>query len=145
MNNDSKHGFSEQEFKGNPEQPDQDNSNEQYSHFFYEEGGHLVATPEASAGENGIQRGLQKIKATVIGKPIFSKDEIHERLTKFKALAVFGSDAISSCAYATEASLIVLMAAGNGASAYLVFHCSRDCAFAFNGRIFLPTDSLCLS
>jgi amino acid transporter len=115
MNNDSKHGFSEQEFKGNPEQPDQDNSTEQYSHFFYEEGGHLVATAEASAGENGIQRGLQKIKATVIGKPIFSKDEIHERLTKFKALAVFGSDAISSCAYATEASLIVLMAAGNGA------------------------------
>ena len=115
MNNDSKHGFSEQEFKGNPEQPDQENPTEQYSHFFYEEGGHLVATPEASAGENGIQRGLQKIKATVIGKPIFSKDEIHERLTKFKALAVFGSDAISSCAYATEASLIVLMAAGNGA------------------------------
>jgi amino acid transporter len=115
MNNDSKHGFSEQEFKGNPEQPDQENPTEQYSHFFYEEGGHLVATPEASAGENGIQRGFQKIKATVIGKPIFSKDEIHERLTKFKALAVFGSDAISSCAYATEASLIVLMAAGNGA------------------------------
>jgi amino acid transporter len=115
MTNDSKHGFSEQEFKGTPEQPEQDNSSDMYRHFFYEEGGHLIATPEASAGENGIQRGLQKIKATVIGKPIFSKDEIHERLTKFKALAVFGSDAISSCAYATEASLIVLMAAGNGA------------------------------
>jgi amino acid transporter len=86
-----------------------------YRHFFYEDGGHLVATAEASAGENKLQRGIQKIKATVIGKPIFSKDEIHERLTKFKALAVFGSDAISSCAYATEASLIVLMAAGNGA------------------------------
>jgi amino acid transporter len=86
-----------------------------YRHFFYEDGGHLVATAEASAGENKLQRGMQKIKATVIGKPIFSKDEIHERLTKFKALAVFGSDAISSCAYATEASLIVLMAAGNGA------------------------------
>jgi len=115
MNDESKQGFSEQEFKGTPEQPEQDNSGDLYRHFFYEEGGHLIATPEASAGENGIQRGLQKIKATVIGKPIFSKDEIHERLTKFKALAVFGSDAISSCAYATEASLIVLMAAGNGA------------------------------
>jgi amino acid transporter len=115
MNNESKHGFSEQEFKVTPEQPERDNSGDLYRHFFYEEGGHLIATPEASAGENGIQRGLQKIKATVIGKPIFSKDEIHERLTKFKALAVFGSDAISSCAYATEASLIVLMAAGNGA------------------------------
>jgi amino acid transporter len=112
---DKNHGFSEQEFKGTPEQPEQDNSGDLYRHFFYEEGGHLIATPEASAGENKLQRGIQKIKATVIGKPIFSKDEIHERLTKFKALAVFGSDAISSCAYATEASLIVLMAAGNGA------------------------------
>jgi amino acid transporter len=109
------HGFAEQEFKGNPEQSDQDTSTEQYRHFFYEEGGHLVATPEASAGENGIQRGVQRLKAALIGKPLFSKDEIHERLTKIKALAVFGSDAISSCAYATEASLIVLMAAGNGA------------------------------
>ena len=36
-------------------------------------------------------------------------------MTKVKALAVFGSDAISSCAYATEASLVVLMVAGNGA------------------------------
>ena len=115
MTDDNKHGFSEQEFKGTPEEPEQDDSGDMYRHFFYEEGGHLVATPEASAGENKLQRGMQKIKATVIGKPIFSKDEIHERLTKFKALAVFGSDAISSCAYATEASLIVLMAAGNGA------------------------------
>ena len=112
---DKNHGFSEQEFQGTPEQPEQDNSGDLYRHFFYEEGGHLIATPEASAGENKLQRGIQKIKATVIGRPIFSKDEIHERLTKFKALAVFGSDAISSCAYATEASLIVLMAAGNGA------------------------------
>ena len=115
MTDDNKHGFSEQEFKGTPEQPEQDDSGDMYRHFFYEDGGHLIATPEASAGENKLQRGIQKIKATVIGKPIFSKDEIHERLTKFKALAIFGSDAISSCAYATEASLIVLMAAGNGA------------------------------
>jgi len=115
MTDDNEHGFSEQEFKGTPEQPEQDDSGDMYRHFFYEDGGHLIATPEASAGENKLQRGIQKIKATVIGKPIFSKDEIHERLTKFKALAIFGSDAISSCAYATEASLIVLMAAGNGA------------------------------
>jgi amino acid transporter len=56
-----------------------------------------------------------RLKAAFIGTPLFSKDEIHERLTKVKALAVFGSDAISSCAYATEASLVVLMVAGNGA------------------------------
>ena len=114
MTDEQNHGFSEQDFKGDPEQLDQPDS-ALFRHFFYEDGGHLVATPEASAGENKIQRGMQKLKATVIGKPIFSKNEIHERLNKIKALAVFGSDAISSCAYATEASLVVLMVAGNGA------------------------------
>jgi amino acid transporter len=36
-------------------------------------------------------------------------------MTKIKALAVFGSDAISSSAYATQASLVILMAAGSAA------------------------------
>ena len=114
MTDEQNHGFSEQDFKGDPEQIDHPDT-ALFRHFFYEDGGHLIATPEASAGENKIQRGMQKLKATVIGKPIFSKNEIHERLNKIKALAVFGSDAISSCAYATEASLVVLMVAGNGA------------------------------
>jgi amino acid transporter len=115
MTDELNHGFSEQDMEGEAEEPEQNDSGKIFRRFFYENGGHLVATPEASAGESGIQRGIQKIKATVIGKPLFSKDEIHERLSKVKALAVFGSDAISSCAYATEASLIILMAAGNGA------------------------------
>jgi len=107
------HGFAEQDFQEIPEETDEDG--EQYRHFFQKTGGHLVATPEASEGASGIQRGIQRLKATFIGTPLFSKDEIHERLSKVKALAVFGSDAISSCAYATEASLVILMAAGNGA------------------------------
>ncbi len=41
--------------------------------------------------------------------------EVHERLTKVQALAELSSDAISSVAYATEASLGVLVAAGLGA------------------------------
>ena len=61
MTDDNEHGFSEQEFKGTPEQPEQDDSGDMYRHFFYEDGGHLVATPEASAGENKLQRGIQKI------------------------------------------------------------------------------------
>jgi amino acid transporter len=110
---DSNHGFAEQDFQAGPEETDEDG--EQYRHFFHKTEGHLVATPEASAGENGVQRGIQRVKEIFIGTPLFSKDEIHERLTKFKALAVFGSDAISSCAYATEASLVVLMVGGNNA------------------------------
>ena len=109
------HGFAEQELQEGTEEAEQNESGNLFRRFFYENGGHLVATPEASEAQNGIQRGIQKIKATVIGKPLFSKDEIHERLSKVKALAVFGSDAISSCAYATEASLVVLMVSGNGA------------------------------
>ncbi len=51
----------------------------------------------------------------LVGEPIHSRFERHERLTKFKALAVFSSDALSSVAYAPEAVLIVLLAAGTGA------------------------------
>jgi amino acid transporter len=40
---------------------------------------------------------------------------IHQRLSKLKALAVFSSDALSSTAYATEAILLVLIAAGTAA------------------------------
>lgn len=55
------------------------------------------------------------IRRLLIGKPIATKDAIHQRLSKFKALAVFSSDALSSSAYATEAILLVLVAAGTGA------------------------------
>jgi len=45
----------------------------------------------------------------------------HERLTKKTALAVFFFDALSSVAYSTEAILLVLLAAGTAAIAYLPF------------------------
>ncbi len=86
-----------------------------YRRLFRAIGGRLVATPEANAAASGLARSLQSLKTALIGRPLFSKEEIHERLSKVKALAVFGSDAISSCAYATEASLVVLMVAGNSA------------------------------
>jgi amino acid transporter len=51
----------------------------------------------------------------LVGTPIHSELEINERLTKKKALAVFSSDALSSVAYAPQATLVVLLAAGVGA------------------------------
>lgn len=51
----------------------------------------------------------------LIGKPLATDQAIHQRLSKLKALAVFSSDALSSSAYATEAILLVLVAAGTGA------------------------------
>jgi amino acid transporter len=50
-------------------------------------------------------------KRIIVGKPIASSEEHHQRLGKPTALAVFASDAISSTAYATEEILFVLMAA----------------------------------
>lgn len=50
-------------------------------------------------------------KRILVGKPIASSEEQHQRLGKPTALAVFASDAISSTAYATEEILFVLLAA----------------------------------
>jgi amino acid transporter len=55
-----------------------------------------------------------QLKRLLIGAPISTVRAEHERLTKFKALAVLSSDAISSVAYATEAILANLVAAGSG-------------------------------
>ncbi len=59
------------------------------------------------------------LKRFLIGKPISSEDEAHQRLRKLIALPVFASDAISSTAYATDEILVVLLLqAGVGAAAF---------------------------
>lgn len=89
---------------------------EPYRRFFHRVGpGHFVATPETDRPEHRLEKGYRALKRVLIGRPLETAAEAHERLTKVKALAVFGSDAISSSAYATEAALVILMAAGNGA------------------------------
>src|SRR2546422_2684297 len=55
-----------------------------------------------------------RLKRLLIGAPIATAQSEHERLTKFKALAVLSSDAISSVAYATDAILVALISAGVG-------------------------------
>ena len=77
--------------------------------------GRFVAMPETDRPHSIFERGYRTIKRILIGRPLETSEEIHQRLTKVKALAVFGSDAISSSAYATEAALLILVAAGNGA------------------------------
>lgn len=59
------------------------------------------------------------LKRFVIGKPIATADDLHQRLPKKVALPVFASDAISSTAYASEEILIVFISfAAVGAAAY---------------------------
>lgn len=55
------------------------------------------------------------LKRLLIGEPFPNSQEIHERLDKVRALAVFASDPISSNAYATEAIMSVLIVLGSGA------------------------------
>ncbi len=49
------------------------------------------------------------LKRILVGRPIPSADERHQRLRKIIALPVFASDAISSTAYATDEILVVLL------------------------------------
>ncbi|MCG6553455.1 MAG: APC family permease [Candidatus Magnetominusculus sp. LBB02] len=49
------------------------------------------------------------LKTFLIGSPIESVKEKHERVSKLTGLAVFSSDALSSVAYATEEILLVLV------------------------------------
>lgn len=62
---------------------------------------------------------MASVKQFLIGKPISSEEEQHQRLRKFIALPVFASDAISSTAYATDEILVVVMLqAGVGSLAF---------------------------
>ena len=62
---------------------------------------------------------LSSFKRLLVGRPIASSDEHHQRIRKLIALPVFASDAISSTAYATDEILVVLLAqAGIGVAAF---------------------------
>ncbi|MBU0703785.1 MAG: APC family permease [Chloroflexi bacterium] len=55
------------------------------------------------------------LRNLLFGNPLPTAEEVHQRLTKIQALAVFSSDALSSVAYATEEILLVLVVAGTSA------------------------------
>ncbi len=67
---------------------------------------------EVEASEKGF---LRRSIGVLIGKPIPTDAAMTERIDRIRALAVLSSDALSSVAYATEASLAVLITAGRGA------------------------------
>ncbi len=73
--------------------------------------GRLAAMPELEQPRSP----LGMLWRLLIGAPIHSEMERHERLSKKKALAVFSSDALSSVAYAPQEVLAVLLAAGTAA------------------------------
>ncbi|HEV2655419.1 MAG TPA: APC family permease, partial [Ktedonobacteraceae bacterium] len=75
--------------------------------------GELEATAAVEVPKSGLQRAGYMAKRLLIGVPVATTMAEGERLTKFKALAMLSSDAISSVAFASEAILINLVAAGS--------------------------------
>ena len=62
---------------------------------------------------------VPRLKRILVGQPIPSSEEQHQRLGKRIALPVFASDALSSTAYATDEILVVLLLqASVGAAAF---------------------------
>jgi amino acid transporter len=80
--------------------------------------GWLEATTRATAPTGEFARLRRKIRSALIGSPLPTRDLVHERLTKIKALAVLSSDALSSVAYGPEQILVVFVLAGAGAVAF---------------------------
>ena len=64
---------------------------------------------------------VANLKRMLVGRALRTEEAAHERLPKKTALAVFSSDALSSVAYSTEAILLVLLAGGTAAIAYLPY------------------------
>src|SRR4051794_16778507 len=82
--------------------------------------GVVVARPAAIEPIAPLERSLATIRHLAFGRPLANDEEASERLTKVKALAVFSSDNLSSVAYATEAILFTLLAAGTAAFGYAI-------------------------
>ena len=81
-------------------------------YFRYSGPGQLTAKEAASVPTTGSARLMAKVKGIVLGRPLHQEEEIGERLSKTKALAIFSSDAISSSAYATEEVILAFILGG---------------------------------
>src|SRR5918999_685448 len=80
--------------------------------FRYAGPGTLVAKPKAHVAKRPLERAVAQVRRILVGRPLASEQEIDERLSKRKALAIFSSDAISSSAYATQEVIAALLVGG---------------------------------
>ncbi len=62
---------------------------------------------------------LSSLRRQLLGKPMHNKEMATEKLSKWKALAIFSSDALSSVAYGPEQIMLVLAVPGLLAYGYL--------------------------
>ncbi len=64
---------------------------------------------------NAMRKPPRSLRSWLIGRPLPTADAPHETLGKRVGLAVFASDALSSTAYATQETLVILAVAGAAA------------------------------
>ncbi len=81
-------------------------------YFRYTAPGVFAARLSADDPRTPLERWVASARRILFGRPLASEEELAERLPIWKALPVFSSDVMSSVAYATEASLYTLLAAG---------------------------------
>ena len=92
-----------------------------YARYFrYSAPGILTAKLAADEPATGFGRTLARSRRVLFGRPLSNEEELGERLSSKKALPVFSSDVMSSVAYATEASLFTLLAAGTAYFYWLI-------------------------
>jgi amino acid transporter len=89
-------------------------------YFRYIAPGVLEAKLEAQAPRTPHQRRMARLRAILFGNPLPSEAELTERLPKWKALPMFASDVMSSVAYASGASMLILLGAGTQGFQYLM-------------------------
>jgi hypothetical protein len=92
-----------------------------YTRYFrYVAPGVYAAKLAADAPTTPVGRIWGTAKRALFGRPLSTEEELTERLPKWKALPIFSSDVMSSVAYASEASLFTLLAAGTAAFVWLL-------------------------
>jgi amino acid transporter len=101
-------------------------------YFRYSGKGQLTAKEAASVPTTPGARVLARIKGVLLGRPLHQEEEIGERLSKAKALAIFSSDAISSSAYATEEVILAFILGG---AALAALDWSLEVAIAIAGLL----------
>jgi hypothetical protein len=105
------------------------------AYFRWSGKGRMTAKAAACTPTTGAGRVFAALRRFFLGRPLASVEELGERLSKKKALAIFSSDAISSSAYATE-EIVPILSGVSVLSPSIQVH--RDRGPARDRRLQLP-------
>ena len=95
-----------------------------------------------------LEKGVEKmadLKRLFIGKPLKSAENDEHKLSRFAALALLSSDALSSIAYGTEQIVVVLVYFVGGCDLVFIANCCICYYFTYFFNIVVPTNYSCVS